>query len=800
MHRSLPFPLLPLLFGLILCASPSAAEWSHSTSENNFVHDLGSNADYPVAFPDGSGGMVLAWIELIGIDNFVVAQRIDADGNLLWDPAGVVATQSDLARAEGLFAGAGDGAGGIFVGFLYDDGVTARAGGQYIDPEGNLPWGPDGLLLAPGTTGVGDELPSVAPDGAGGAAFFWSQYPSGDTAATDVIGQRVDAAGTLLWGTAGASVCDHPAGQDYVAATAAGAGLYIVAWSDTRNEVTNGRDVYAQRVHPGGGTAWQADGMLVSNVSEDQNVFGLVVDGAGAGIVVFEDRRDFVTNDTDIWAARILGENGLVTWQSPVTQATGRQSPRTAVADGYGGFVLIWEDSRAGTAPYAQRLDAAGVARWEPDGLALFGAGVGYPRGTTAASDGAGSYYFTSGVALEGSDDHYAQKVDRLGVKLWSDDGRAVCRQSGSQAGSAVIADGRDGIIAVWQDRRNGFDLYAQRLDAYGKLGDAAPRLDAAEDQPQDQGGVVLLGWGASYLDGPPWNDIARYSVWRRFAGVDVPPLREIPPGERLAPDLAMREGGWSFVGEVPAYRLGRYGLEAPSYGDSTPSEIVRTDFLVLAHGSDETEFWASELLTAVSVDNLAPGVPLALVAQADGSDVDLRWEPSGDHDGDLSVYNLYRGDAPGFPVGAGSFLAAVDDTLFTDPDPGNGQWYYRVAAEDVHENEGPPSNEADAVILNSGTGSGAPVPALLGAFPNPFNPSTTIRFSLPVPGRARLDLFAPDGRRVATLLDAQRPAGANEVEWNGSVAGGRRAASGVYLARLTVGTWIDEIRLVLLK
>jgi len=71
---------------------------------------------------------------------------------------------------------------------------------------------------------------------------------------------------------------------------------------------------------------------------------------------------------------------------------------------------------------------------------------------------------------------------------------------------------------------------------------------------------------------------------------------------------------------------------------------------------------------------------------------------------------------------------------------------------------------------------------------PNPFNPSTTISFDLPVSMHAVLEVFDVRGRRVARLLDAGLPAGRHDVVWDGRDAQGRAAGSGVYFYRLQAG------------
>lgn len=66
-------------------------------------------------------------------------------------------------------------------------------------------------------------------------------------------------------------------------------------------------------------------------------------------------------------------------------------------------------------------------------------------------------------------------------------------------------------------------------------------------------------------------------------------------------------------------------------------------------------------------------------------------------------------------------------------------------------------------------------------AFPNPFNPQTTLRFELAEAGRTRLEIFDTRGRRVRVLVDHDLPAGPHELNFDGTDERGAALASGVY-------------------
>ena len=97
--------------------------------------------------------------------------------------------------------------------------------------------------------------------------------------------------------------------------------------------------------------------------------------------------------------------------------------------------------------------------------------------------------------------------------------------------------------------------------------------------------------------------------------------------------------------------------------------------------------------------------------------------------------------------------------------------------------------------------GSLLPRSHLAGNFPNPFNPSTTIRFVLAHAADARLDIVSVSGERVRHFEFANAGAGSHDVAWRGETDRGGQAASGVYFCRLIVGGMaVDSSRLVLVK
>jgi hypothetical protein len=107
-------------------------------------------------------------------------------------------------------------------------------------------------------------------------------------------------------------------------------------------------------------------------------------------------------------------------------------------------------------------------------------------------------------------------------------------------------------------------------------------------------------------------------------------------------------------------------------------------------------------------------------------------------------------------------------------------------SSSDGNQNGIPDECEATTGIADSESPAPAGGLELDPNVPNPFHPETAIRFAVARPeARARLRVYAADGRLVRTLFDGPVPEGARTIGWNAEDDRGRRVPSGVYYYRL---------------
>ena len=111
--------------------------------------------------------------------------------------------------------------------------------------------------------------------------------------------------------------------------------------------------------------------------------------------------------------------------------------------------------------------------------------------------------------------------------------------------------------------------------------------------------------------------------------------------------------------------------------------------------------------------------------------------------------------------------------------------------------------NEGEIPVVVRSARFAAPRPegfALEGNVPNPFNPVTELGVQVSRLVHVRLEVYDVLGRRVRVLVDGERAAGYYSVRWDGRDEAGMEVGSGLYLCRMTAGSFCKVQKMVLLK
>lgn len=311
------------------------------------------NSRGPFLLFDEDENTIIVWgDERNGNGNNVYVQKVDANGNILWEENGKPVCVTEDVHVGGLIS---DGRGGVIV--LINQGMEINANiyAQRINENGDLIW--DGQIGAPVCEAPNMQFaPKMVSDGNGGAIIAWMDR-RWDPDNTDIYAQRIDLDGNLLWQANGVPICTRGGDQFNPKLTACADGGAIITWDDYRCFMDNG--IYAQKIRADGSTAWALNGVPVCTAGGAQHCTDVVSDGRNGAIIAWQDERNS-RNNVDIYVQRVDARGNVVWVERPVCNAGGNQYRPYLVSDNCNGAVVAWQDGRNGednTDIYAYRTN-----------------------------------------------------------------------------------------------------------------------------------------------------------------------------------------------------------------------------------------------------------------------------------------------------------------------------------------------------------------------------------------------------------------------------------------------------------
>ena len=199
--------------------------------------------------------------------------------------------------------------------------------------------------------------------------------------------------------------------------------------------------------------------------------------------------------------------------------------------------------------------------------------------------------------------------------------------------------------------------------------------------------------------------------------------------------------------------------------------------------------------------DNPLPVQLAAFEALADFGKVTLNWTTASELDN--QGFNIYRAEADGnnwqqinsqLIAGKGTTSQSSDYSFVDSKVVGGETYQYKL--ESVSNNGVRVDEKTIEVNI--------PLPdqyVLFNNYPNPFNPTTNIKFQLPEAQPVKMVIYDMNGSRIKTLLNNQvYHAGEHVVSWDASDQGGNRVASGIYLYRFQAGSYHKTGKMILVK
>ncbi len=789
--------------------STGTLQWTSAGKTINAALPLCNTTTWNVSSPsvvsDGSGGAIFVW-QYEGSSPNLYAQRITSAGSRNWDPCSVQLSAS--AGAQTKFDAISDGNYGAIVAWMDSRNGTNDIYAQKINSSGSRQWGNQGTAVCTATGIQG----AVAITGTLGNSviFCWEDYRDTDY---DIYAQKFNSSGTVQWTSNGILICSANDDQKSPSITDDTFGGAIIAWEDQREECNPvgaipthcmEYSVYAQRVSSNGDTEWTTDGVGICLKSRNQFKTNITFDGSGGALISWIDDREGIGPDNyyDIFMQRIdvFGDIEWLEDGEPIVEGVLDPTYHRVIGDHSEEVYLAWTDERNGEKDvFIQKVAgdfdngprctvSAEIVKNGTNYSVEDTFMVGCPEGDGPDTLLVYCDFYDSDMSGSDTIDPEDITLDTSGLpfSFCGSDLRGTTGDSGNGyivalvrpnllecsgcEGSGCGEDETDLIeMTVYYDGKPiGFvtDMSMKSFDYTGdgnvNLSDFSSLGETYDKSLGDEGyngcfdftgndtvnSIDLSLFISHYHDLCPVSSSRRNPMIATGSGISVlfdqvevsGEVLRVSVGLRNASDVSLFAMG--LPGSLPGYRFSKW---VSSFGPVTNSSVTTAD-------------WRETPILFVS----------AFIEESNSAE-----------DFDIGTMEFRR-------VGSQSDPSAVIDAL--EP----------VFGEALHEDG---SIRAIAGV-DVEPGTPACINRLGNAFPNPFNPSTLIHYSIASAADVSINIYDVTGRLIKILVNEhQHPKlEGYTVEWNGRNNNGSSVASGVYFYKMKAGDFSNVKKMVLLR
>lgn len=509
------------LLALLCLAGSARAQWSADPASNLALAQGAFSEVQPKLVATGDGGFYVSWYAsdpagspAFGFD--VRLQRIDAGGNEVWAPGGVLVADRGFSSTQDYDLDV-DAAGNALLAFRDDRFTGTQITAAKVDPTGVLSWGTNGVQLTSTTSFV--AAPKIAGTSDGNVVVAWTQDN-----ATRV--RKLDAAGTAAWG---ADVVLTPSGGGSFSASdmhASDAGGVVVAMQFAAGGFGSPLHLYAQKLDSDGNPLWGAAHLAVFDGGSLQfgNFPTFVPDGSGGAVFGWYSSSPSL----ECFAQRVLANGTEAFPHNGVAASTSgkrlRVSPSVAFDAAEQETFLFYAElnlAQSMSGVSAQKFDATGNRQWGPLGVFLVPLDAASSTDVVGVAHDDGASVFWAEAPSFGQDQIQGALLDDAGTTTAGP--LDVSSTPASKFRLEAAASSLGFAAVVWQDDGSGTDDVAiQNLLPDGSLGGQAsvafrngtginpagytsldlPRIDQTWTTQVDHGGAGTLTQTYVFLAG----------------------------------------------------------------------------------------------------------------------------------------------------------------------------------------------------------------------------------------------------------------------------------------------------------
>jgi hypothetical protein len=471
-HRPIA-PVALTMIALSVPVAPAHAQWTDDPAANTPIVVKPGTQDQVKLAHRADGSTYVSWFDNSGSGFDVYLQRIDADGNRLWNADGVLIADRSYSSTEdyGLSV---DGDGYAWMVFRDDRFGGTQITAQRIAPDGTLEFGPNGVQLT--DDGAFKASPQITAVDNNSAVAAWTHGSAARVA-------RIDADGDILW-----TDILTPASLNYLASGvhSIGDGTAVVLLVNY-GSFADPRRLHAQKFDANGNRQWADPAtpiMTAGSLQIGNFPKGIATSDGGVIVAWYQSTpalQSYVQR-LDASGSAHLPAGGL-TVSTDGTQL--RTDPAAAYDEANDDIYVFWRETNSAQSQYGvygQRIDSDGNRAWGSTGLTILPlSSINRTQIRAAMLDGDAILAYNESPSF-GQDTVRISRFAADGSSAWSPMTLIASSIISPKSRLALIDTVNNTAILAWVDERNGTrDIYAQQVTADGELGDASPDCAPAD-------------------------------------------------------------------------------------------------------------------------------------------------------------------------------------------------------------------------------------------------------------------------------------------------------------------------------
>ncbi len=753
---------LTVVLILLIAMASMAFAWPADPNVNLPVGVATGDQAVPHIAETSDGGCYVTWFDNRSGNYDIYMQRLNSAGEIQWAENGISVSSQTQNSWVADFCVTVDNNDNAIVAFSdVRNGPDTDIYAYCISPTGTFLWGADGVTLS---DAAGDEYePQIIVLEDDSVIFSWLE-----TETTKVIIRKLNSEGVVVWDPANITL-ESEFGMSYTRLAKAEGSNFIVLfeWKQGTGMWAE-LHLYAQKYDTDGAAQWDAGhvGVYTSNGISLWSNPEIIYDLAGGCYVGWYDSRGGMDHHAFV---QHVTSAGSVAWDAAGVQLSTQvgefQFQPSMVADSTGvcAFFHTTSTNQDMWGVSGQLINAGGARGWSDIAhryIELGNVELGFVNAYPCENNFIVTYFG------DGSANSFVKafKADNTGGLVWGENHVTMSSLASSKDDLIGVVNSNNQVISIWADQRNGnSDIYLQNINSDGTLGDfVTPDPTLVITSPVD-------GYTTSVLPLLIATDVQYYTVGTN-------------PGDGSI-NVTITEGGNTvnfnqtttsfstselFEGdnEIVCELIDADGNSFDPVISSTITVTYNAPTLEITSPVDNAEIAEIPFDLTMEVQNVESFMIRIDIVQESSTMMELISETT------YSVTELENG--------AAEIIATLCDSTGTQIDPIVADTInvtVNVSAVDEQGNEIP-----DEFALNA-------------AYPNPFNPSTTISYSMKNSSQLSLKVFDINGREVATLHQGAQSVGSHSVIWNAT-----NISSGVYFVRMETSGFNSTQKIIRLK